>query len=82
MATKLELQSQLNEVTIRLAAANQEISFLRQALNNADIRTKRVIASVNRSARFGTSERRAAMEAARAQALATGKLTKVGGDHV
>lgn len=52
-----------------------ENSFLRERLNEADIRAKRLIAASNR--RTGNPERRAAMERAREIARSTGQCVKV-----
>ena len=78
MATKLDLQNTIADLNTRLCAANAEIAFLREKLNEADIRAKRLIAASNR--RTGNPARRAAMEAARAAAMATGTVMKVA-DH-
>jgi hypothetical protein len=75
MATKLDLQNTINDLTQRLAAANKDIAFLREKLNEADIRAKRLIAASNR--RTGNPERRAAMEHAREMARTTGNVVKV-----
>jgi hypothetical protein len=72
--TKSDLQNTIADLTQRLAAANKDIAFLRGKLNEADIRAKRLIAASNR--RIGNPERRAALEAARARAMATGTVVK------
>lgn len=70
-ATKLELQNTIIDLTQRLTQANGEIAFLRNKLNDADIRAKRLIAASNR--RTGVPGRREAMEAARNAAIEAGK---------
>jgi hypothetical protein len=51
MATKHELQQQITKITEQLCTANIEISHLRAKLNEADIRSKRLISTVNRTAK-------------------------------
>lgn len=71
--TKLELQQTIN----RLAADNQYLreknSELQAKLEEADHRARKLIASRN----HGNPTRRAAMEAARALAMSTGKVARV-----
>ena len=82
MATKLELQQHLTRLTNDNLALREKLSvlttdnkFLREKLAESDIRAKRLIAAGNRRG-CATSERRAAMEAARKQAMATGTVVK------
>lgn len=77
MSTKAELQAQVIKLTEQLCTANIEIAHLRAKLNDRDILAKTLIARVNR---VSNSPRRAQMEAARAEAMRTGKVAKV--NHV
>lgn len=69
-ATKAELQGAVTKLTEQLCTANIEISRLRTQLADRDLLAKRLIAGHNRAI---NSPRRAQMEAARAEAMRTGK---------
>jgi hypothetical protein len=74
MATKQELQALNIKLTEQLCTANIELAHLRAQLADRDALAKKLIAGHNRAAK---SPRRAAMEAARAEAMKTGTVTKV-----
>lgn len=54
-----------------------ENAFLRARLNEADHRARKLIRSANIQRNTQTSERRLALEAAKAKAMATGSVVKV-----
>lgn len=80
MATKQELQTQLVHMTEQLCTANIELAHLRAKLADRDALARKLIAGNNRAAK---SPRRAAMEAARAEAMKSGVNVVVQGElHV
>lgn len=79
-ATKLELQQNINRLSDdnqflreKLSVLSTENNILRAKLDEADVRCKKLIASRN----HGNPSRRAAMEAARQEAMRTGKIARV-----
>lgn len=56
---------------------NTELSYAKARLNEADHRARKLIRSANIVRNTQTSERRLALEAARAKAMATGSVVKV-----
>lgn len=70
---------QYNDMHNELLRVNQELAFLRSKLNEADHRARKLIRAHNITRSTEVSERRKAMEAAKARAMATGENVVVGG---
>jgi hypothetical protein len=82
-----DLQQKINELTVENGLLRSELNgvklaneVLRRTAQDADIRTRRVIAQTKRETEV--SPRRAAMLEAKAQAQVLGTSVKVGGRHV
>lgn len=70
---------QYNNMHNELLRVNKELAFANARLNEADHRARKLIRSANIQRNTQTSERRLALEAAKAKAMATGSVVKVGG---
>ncbi len=83
--TKQQVINRLANDNLALRTQNSvlttELAFARSKLNEADIRARRLIASSNRVRSTEVSDRKRAMEAAKLNAMSTGRVSKVGGDH-